>query len=204
MHRNTVFVEKPAASGPAWKLIGFQGGSPTVPPLDTTGADLLVVAAATWQELPGVTDNFGNTWILGPNNSNLCSSIYYCRGGTVGPGHQVTLVTPNYPAATFAAYSGSVANPADQSSGSISTSPGQPGAITPMQAGELVLTALCADSPTGISVDSGFNIINTAGTGSNQGGALASLIQAAAATVSPTWTAGSTLRGSSIISFKGA
>lgn len=202
MHRNTIFVEKPATGAPSWKLLNYNGtGASPSNPLDTTGADLLVAAIAGLGGISGVTDNLGNTWIAGAPATSGDSGIYYCHGGIVGPGHTVSFTT-NYPSIVFAAYSGSAASPLDQSS---TSSGAQPGPVTPSQNGELILASLATVGGDATNaIDSGFSIITNVPTvsGVSMGNTLASLIQGTAATVNPTWTTSGAVYGSAIASFK--
>ncbi len=79
----------------------------------------------------------------------------------------------------------------------------QPGAVTPTQSGELILTAI-GGLWNSVTIDSGFTILDQIAVGSNFALGVGYLIQGAAATVNPTWTmTGSAQQGgANIITFK--
>ena len=70
-----------------------QGATPDnaipTPAIDTTGADLLVAVCDQYSQNLGLSDNKGNTWTLGVQApaGNVSAFLFYCQGGTVGPGH---------------------------------------------------------------------------------------------------------------------
>ena len=68
--------------------------------------------------------------------------------------------------------------------------PIQPGSVTPLLNGDLVVTSLAFFPGTTVSVNNGFTITDQLPgvSGTNFGGALAYLVQATAAAINPTWS----------------
>src|SRR6185503_6438149 len=96
--------------------------------VDTSGANLIVISAATFGTADGVpTDSKGNTY--SPLTSSTVSSEYnrlwYCSSPVVGTNHTFTLSVPGgYPAIAVMAFSGAKtsASPVDQENGATATS----------------------------------------------------------------------------------
>lgn len=179
---------------------GATGGTSAA--IDTTGANLLTFNASYFGTA-GVTisDSKGNTWALRKNDGvavdNNTDSLYDCLNPTVGTGHTFTVGTPggsNYSVGQIAAWSGAT-TPATVDGTPTGTAVAaltvQPGSRTPGQAGSLFVTGFSGHEVTGVTINSGFTIAgqtNTVG-GVNYSGAMAYLIQGAAAAINPTWTA---------------
>lgn len=66
---------------------GSSGG--TSSPIDTTGANLLIVSGSWFITDAPPQDSFNNTWVeaVTESDSNFGLSIYYVLNPTVGPGH---------------------------------------------------------------------------------------------------------------------
>lgn len=140
----------------AWALkahaIAGSGGSSntgTTPGVDTTGADLIVIAVGYFSTgtLGTISDSKGNTWTALANHTNSANTslkIYYSHSPTVGAGHTFSAAgSGTYLSIAAMAFSGSAATPFDvehAGGGSASTS-GQPGSITPAGTGELLVLA---------------------------------------------------------------
>lgn len=177
-------------------------GSPTspttTPPVDTTGANLLVAASSiNAAGVSGITDNYGNTWVAlnqsnpgGPANNVLV----YAINPIVGPGHTITVThTVGGASVEFLAFKGANVSPfsgIQNTNFEPSAQPfGQTGGVTTVVPGCLIITAISTDAPT-----NSFSAINqsfilrdqqTNGEGST---AVAYLIQGAAGALNPTWT----------------
>lgn len=195
-------------------------GTNTTPPIDTTGAKLLILAVSDYTNIANdgtVSDSKGNTWIPltpQPNNNNEIykARIFYVANPIVGTLHtfsHISVGTPSYETIYAAAFSGvKTASPFDVengATGSSSTPTLQPGSITPSQANELVVTACTVDSLTGApTVSAGFDLIDSAMgvNGLSVGGGLAFQVQTIAAAVNPTWTSDNNVWAAVIASFK--
>lgn len=186
---------------------GILGGtsSLTSDAVDTTGANLLIVASSFYTlDNITTTDSKGNTPYValtaqrGATHSG--TQIHYFLGGTVGSGHTFTITSD---AQVFyglgigaTAYSGAKASsPFDQQNGG-GTSSGttvQPGSITPTEDNELVFSCVAnRDNVDVISIDGGFTLLSHSGGTPSQtyGHGHAELIQTSAAAANPTFTCG--------------
>lgn len=98
----------------------------TTPPIDTTNADLLIVAVGG-TGIP--TDTYSNSWAqIAVPGSML---MYHAQGG-VGPGHSVTASAGLYGPVLFAAFSGATVAALDQ---------WDPSTITPTVPDALIISA---------------------------------------------------------------
>jgi hypothetical protein len=166
--------------------------------VDTTGANLLIVALASYTAGATVTDTtYGNTFtpLTQYGGSGYWSRIWYCLNPTVGAGHTVTVAgASTFDAGCLIAYSGVSA--LDTSIGNSNTTQVTvaPGSITPAGANELFITAAAdVGSPSdfsGSAIDSGFTVLAhqafTSGTCNTFG--VAELIETTATPKNPTWT----------------
>jgi hypothetical protein len=195
------FVPPPPPPTPSFVIIGHTifgnpgglGGGTTAP-IDTTGANLIVVfAVRNGGFFAGFFfDSFGNTWLALPSYPNGVFPEqfgYYCVNPIVGPGHTFSLTGPgSYIAFGVVAASGALAvSPLDQTNGN-AASP-QPGPVTPTVPGELLICGgITYDNGILNSIDSGFTILDMQpNTGNQYGLSIAYLIQAVAMTVNPSW-----------------
>lgn len=190
----------------AQQKIGAAGGnSATTAGVDTTGANILFIAVASFNTDPStatVTDSKGNTYSHITSQAiagNIGCVLFYSVNPTVGAGHTVTVaLTGGFVGISFQAWSGgATSSPLDQQNGNAVSDTNttiQPGSITPGQDNELVLTVFGEPlvSSTG-SIDSGFSTPYEVAfsSGQNVGVALSYKIQTSAAAVNPTWTASS-------------
>lgn len=209
------------AAGPAL-LAHNTGTAPNGNPgtsgsINSTGATLLIVCLGDdYASTAPVTDSLGNTWNALSNSygGDGSSQIFYsyAKGSgslSVGSGHTVTL-NGYYPGFSFSAWNGTLTyptNPFDQQHVSISSgsSSVQPGSITPMQAGELIVSCFGSDFANYSSVDSGFTLLDQlpATGGMNFGFGCAYLVQGAATAINPKFTlSGGSDNGCSVASFK--
>jgi hypothetical protein len=172
------------------------GGTPsgvTSSAIDTTGADLIVVATGYYNFGVGLTisDSNSNTWtpatVITSSPVNL--QLWYCVNPTVGAGHTFTLSGSSvYTGITVAAFSGPAApSPLDQQGGAAAASPGP---ITPTAANELVISYAGTAGGAADGVDSGFTITDDIALVSMMsfGISAAYLIQTSATAENPTWT----------------
>lgn len=192
------------------------GNAATTSGIDTTGANLLVVAV-TYYVLGGtvsVSDSKGNTWTQaaedGGNNATGHATLFYSKNPSVGSGHTFTVTsTGGFPGICAAAFSGAdTAAPFDQQSafGSGGASSIQPGSVTPSEDNELLVTAVSkAAAGVTASVDGGFSETDEFDLvgGQHFGLAMAYLVQTSAAAANPTWTlSGSASTAAAIATFK--
>lgn len=169
----------------------------TTSAIDTTGADFLV-AVISWYSgsggNPTLSDNYGNAWTPLTTQTDSTPSnvrIYYCASATVGTGHTFTVSGVSIFAGLYAAaFSGVRATPFDQESGSTGSgvTSVQPGAITPVAAGSLVIAGLEFLGSSG-AIDGGFtgSVLDYV-PGSYLGTGGAYLIQTLAVAANPTWS----------------
>lgn len=173
--------------------------------IDTTGANLIVVAIAYFSgTISSISDSKSNTWTALTNAANGSNEfrLFYCLNPTVGSGHTFTVsASSQYPTICVAAFSGvKTASAFDQQSAVGSTNPGS---VTPTEDNELVVTGLCGDCDA-TSTYSGFTVTNAIAFtgGSFMGGAMAYKVQTTATTVNTAWSATGSVRASGIATFK--
>jgi hypothetical protein len=149
-------------SAAAWKLVSHVGGlganasgGTNTPSLNTTTADLIVIAM-TGGDFVTPTDSNGNTWTLAKQQASAGGgevSIWYCLNPTVGAGHTFTL-TPSYDAHSISAWSGSAPGGLDQQNGASRISADgvsltqSTGSITPTANNELLIAAFGLNDPS--------------------------------------------------------
>lgn len=179
------------------------GASPTTTAIDTTGADLLIIAAAhaSWGSVGTVSDSKSNTWTaLTTRNSDAGSiRLLYCQNPTVGSGHTFT-TTGTFSSIGAVGFSGSTSSPFDtgrESGAAVNAGTSvQPGSITPSVDGALIIsvTSFANEGVTSLTINSGFTEAFELPTGAGQyyGVALSYLIQTTAAAVNPTITLSAT------------
>lgn len=172
------------------------GASVTTAAINTTGANLLVAAITRWTGgTATLTDSKGNTWTALTENTytTVGCRLYYCVNPTVGTGHTFSESgTTTYATLCVAAFaSGATSATLDQSA---TNGDGNTfldvGPLTPSTSGQLIITALGFDVNEVVAINSGFTITNQVAlaAGQHEGGAMAYLIQGAAAAVTPRWS----------------
>lgn len=196
--------------------------SVTTPGIDTTGANLIVLATGEDDSsIPVASDSKANIWTKlttygGGTGFVPRVTLWYCFNPNVGPGHTFSnnAGPASYPAISVAAFSGAGTAPFDLQNGFTSSNTGvntiQPGSITPASAGELVMTGFSfGTTPSGTTplIDGGFAVTDWADDSAHSYGvALAYLIQSTPVAANPTWTHGSVtpvVASASIAAFKG-
>lgn len=186
-------------------IASASAGSPdqntvTVGPINTTGANLIVLSVAKNQSgIVGaytLTDTKSNTPIqLTPQSSSAQATVlYYYALPTVGSGHSWTLTTTGsaiFPTASVAAFSLLASSPFESETGAFSSSAlssFQPGSLTPAEDGALVISGVSFFTGTGLTVNSGFSSAFTDYAGNNLAGGIGWLIQGSKAAANPTWS----------------
>src|SRR5262245_49299455 len=136
----------------AWSLIATAKGGDTnggtASGVDTSGADLIILAVSSWPggNAPVVNDNMSNSYSLAVTINtgiDILLNLYYVQGGTVGSGHTFTVGGSFcYSGFMVYAFSGSVASPLDQTNQNSATSGTSltTGSITPCHDNELIIS----------------------------------------------------------------
>lgn len=186
---------------PEWELLDFMwwaaGAAAPSGPFDTTGADLVIVAASDWMDqAPNLTDNKGNTWTLirrhrPSGGTNSGATVWYLRPTSpsqVGENHIFTISMGNSVNGSVMTFRGSAESPVDQHASRngtdrLATSP----PITPTERNSLVLTIGSAAAMVSSVTPSDFNIIFRSMTGMSIGAAY--LVQKEPEEIAATWTA---------------
>lgn len=195
-----------AAAGSAYALIssatpvGVVSGNATTAPIDTTGANLLIVYLVTGNSgAPSgatLTDSYHNTWTALSNASygpQRQGCFFYAKNAIVGPNQTFTAFLAGsaaYLSVFASAWSGANATaPFDQQSVNNSGLADRPGSITPSSGGELIITGLSEfnSGSDSIQVPAGFTLVSKFISGSYEGGAVAYAVQSSAAAVNPAW-----------------
>ena len=147
--------------------------SATTGPMDSTTADLIVVQTA-WLGpggtggTPVLTDSYGNSWtetaVYDDGTDVVQSILWFCSAPTVGPGHTYTVAAAGAgagaPGICAMAFRGTNLGPTVQGSGSGSSSASsiQPGIISPVYDGSVLIAGLAIASGSIPTIDSGFSI----------------------------------------------
>lgn len=187
------------------------GSTPAVTSGVDTSGSTLIVANVPFFDVGGgegsLTDFYSNTWtkVRLDEFGFVANDIYYCKNPTVGAGHTFS-ASHTYDALNVIGFAGTdLSSPLDQQSAAHSV---QPGSITPGQANEVLVCALCFYPDGTQSIDSGFTVANKQpyNSGVNMGGAIAYLIETTATAKNPTWSTNTSYTDNIavILSFKAA
>jgi hypothetical protein len=181
---------------------GFTTGS-----IDTTGANLLVIVAASYEAGPtiSVSDSKSNTWTGLTNYSNAGAGveirIFWVNNAspTVGSGHTFSVVgTAAYPAIAALTFSNSGGSAFDKESGAFNASAinAQPGSVTPAADNALLICGLEMTDAAATAIDSSFTKQETQAytPGASMGVHAAYKIQTSAGAENPTWSWDGTFR----------
>lgn len=165
--------------------------------IDTTGANLLVVATAFYGDHTlYLSDSKLNSWtyLTVQNNANGGRmQLAYVFNPTVGSGHTFTIASAaDYPCVAVMAWSGSVTSPSDQQNGASSTGSAAlaTGSVTPSEDNEILIAATNVADGGLKTIDLGFTIQDQIdyNNGNAFGIEIAYLIQTSLAAKNPTWT----------------
>lgn len=180
--------------------------------IDTTGADLIVIACSHFDSpVPSFTDSNSNTYTLAKTQLNTTSgvSIFYCYAPTVGASHTFTVdASSQFRSFYVFAFSGAASSPLDQTNGTVgSANTASTGSVTPTEDGELVFAGLTYRDGGTVSINNGFSSpvwLNR--TDDYIGGAGSYLIQTTAAAVNPqfSWPNVVGYSSAAIVTFKAA
>lgn len=202
----TFFGSPPAGGGGGYSFLrAFGEGSTTnagftSAPQDMTGAGLLV-AGIHWYTGGGaatISDSLGNTWTAltqRESSNGRTVRLFYAVNPTVSAAQTFTVTSGGgtYPSLTVLAFAGQAASPFDAESGftnGAAVTSIQPGAITPVEDNELLVTIFSASDVGALAVDGGFTIAAEVpyAAGLHQLGAAAYKIQTLAGAENPTWS----------------
>ncbi len=168
----------------------------TTPAVDTTGASLLVAYSASGAADAVITDSKSNTWTRLTERTSAFSgqeAIFYIENPTVGTNHTFTSggLGNVDPGLVVVAFSGAAISGVFDQESSINgtTSPAQPGSVTPSEDNELIVTC-CGGTISGFGAPSGYTLQESldVSSGANYGVAIAYKIQTSASAENPSWT----------------
>ncbi len=171
------------------------GGTTTA--IDTSTADILIFGGASYGPGSGETlsDFLSNMWsglTQQTDTFNITGRQYYAKNAIVGGSETFTFTgTGIYPSCCVMALSGSdLSDPFDQENGATTNGTSlATGSVTPSTDNQILIAFLAFDTAGTISVDGGFTgLIQTNASGSNEGSAMAYLIQTTATAANPTFT----------------
>jgi hypothetical protein len=165
------------------------GNPATTPSRDITGANLIVVelSSATTSNAP--SDGV-NTFLPLTQYSGFFTSsrFWYCVNPVTSTTYQVSTTAGSIGFITLEAWSGAATSQTPNDNGTVNSgAPYQPGSITTLVNGSLVLTALICpiQDPSSVSVDLGFVVDEVGASGATN---VATVVQSAAGAINPTWT----------------
>jgi hypothetical protein len=139
----------------------------TTPPIDTTGASLLVMSVACYDPTATLTidDSMGNVWVpINIEGTIGVTELFYVANPTVGASHTFTASNAQFITVCVAAFSGvALVSPLDQQSGAQTdaTSGISPGPIVATTVNELFVTSYETDRSGTIGVSSAFTITDS-------------------------------------------
>jgi hypothetical protein len=133
------------------------GNTVTTDAIDTTGADMIVLAMSEYSSGEPISDSYGNTWTtMGALGFGFFGTIafFYCLAPTAGAGHTFSCLpvpTGKQPALAVSAWSSIVAlmdhgNTASATGTSADTDP-----LTPTAVGQLLVSALVIENADTVS-----------------------------------------------------
>jgi hypothetical protein len=168
--------------------------SVTTDPIDTTGADLIVISACQYGAYPAaLVDSLGNTW-TGITQSGALGfgggiSNYYCLNPTTGAAHTFGNSGDNKPALAVSAWSGGVIKQTQAGSGAIVGNSRSTASITPIAVGELIITSAGFENTGTVTVDAAFTVIGQVPKSATSAGiAHAYALAPSTSAIAATWT----------------
>lgn len=171
--------------------------------INTTGATLLIIGEFSWMDgqsnsaLP--SDSAGNVWQYGPSfgvsgSTTIALTFFFVPNPTTSATHTFTS-TGTFPSGVVFSCTGTAtSNPFASANGlsPISVFSAQPGSVTPLEAGDLIISCLGANGVAfAATLDSGFSATTQT---ANVGTTCATLIAPDTSAVNPTWTIGAGAR----------
>lgn len=173
-------------------------GNPSTP-INTTGASILIVVTAGFNQWPIVSDSAGNVWqTTALYNNQAFTQIWFAVPPITSASHTFTASNnagvPVFPTSNIYACSGTLTDHPYSAVNGLLTSASsiafQLGSVTPFEAGDLIISAAgnAVATVTTATIDSGFNtpLINNGGGGES---VVSSWISASnTSPLNPTWT----------------
>lgn len=196
-------------SNVAWVLVasasaGGTGAGDTAGPIDTRGADLIVIVRPDYTGAT-MSDTKGNIYAIAEHADDTPGAyIYYKQNPLTDAAHSFSEDGAFAGLAVYA-LSGSVASPVDQISVAQGTgTSGQPGSVTPGFDNELVVTVVASNNSADPTLSAGFtNLVAYSDNGTRFQFGAAIQIQTSATAVNPTWSNLSGAWTAAIATFKG-
>jgi hypothetical protein len=177
--------------------LGADGG--TSDPVDTTGADLIVIGACQGFAAPfNVTDSEGNTYTdtgHGTSTGDVTAKVgtLTCFNPITSANHTFTITaTGQGPAAAVIAIRGGLSmDSVHASHGNTASTTIQAGSVTASNSPAMVISIVGASGAPGgsFSIDNGFTITDQVGGAAHYFVSLAYKFQTVATAIDPTWTA---------------
>jgi hypothetical protein len=185
---------------------GSFAGTITTSPIDTTGANFLIVSVFTFGTASRtVSDSYGNLWqaLATGSGGDFFAQLFYSYAPTVGPGHTFTAAASgNDVSIAVAAFSGLNNTSSVYEAGSLVNSAygdlSQAGDITPESAGDLIINGVgwfAIPEESVVSINEGFVALDTNIFDSYSSTNIAYLITSNTDTVNPTWVMSGSANG---------
>lgn len=191
----------PAAPDPI-ALLAFDAHSgnnttTTTDPINTTGADLLIIGGAYHNPAGAPTESDsesnGYTDLTASAGGNGSARMHYKTNPVTDAAHTATYaLSGSYNSILFAAFSNvlDAAPEAETGAGNASATTIQPGSITPSEDNCVLITVCEYVAASGVpTINSGFTVIGYINHASNYSVAMAMKVQTTAGAENPTWTA---------------
>jgi hypothetical protein len=184
-------------------LTGSGATGTTTAAINTTGANLIVISVASYNDVgaPTVSDSKSNSWAqlttaVSTGSGQTRITMWYCPAPTVDTSHTFT-VTGSYPsiavqAFSGAAWSGGIIDSYLSAGASSSVTTFQPGSIGAGIDNELLVSA-CALGPSGnAALCSGMSVTDTVAysASNNFSVGMAYVVQTSHSNLNPTWSDG--------------
>lgn len=171
---------------------GNSGGA-TTPAVNTTGANLLILATSQYDSGAIVSDSKNNTWVALTAKGFVAfarAQFWYCKNPVVGAGHTFSaLGAASYCSLAVSAYSGArILEPFDVENGD-DNGAHQPGIVTPGYDNSLIVTVAGNQSLLTSTIEAGFTVQQQVAyaNGNNYGIAFADKIQTTKHSENPVW-----------------
>lgn len=194
------YTKTAAGASPLLAHTSCVGSGCTTPSINTTGATIIVCwPIYYWTGTAGTcSDLYSNTWhtLTQYGSSAIDTGIQgsFAYGPTTGTADTFTCAG-TYDACLVMIFNGTLAvsGVLDKQNGAVAASNVtyvSTGSITTTVSGDLIVSAWGSNftSSSGITVDSGLTVVDTATNGSDEYGADAWYVQPSAGAIGPTWT----------------
>lgn len=187
----------------AWTFINSasatqSGTTATTAAADTTAADFIVIAVHDIGACPTPTDSQSNAWTalteVNEAGNNYRVKMFYKSNPTTNASHTFTVTqSGGFNVINVMWFSGWSSFGAESAGGTATSSPVQPGSLTPADNNELFITGVSHNVGSNATIDSSFIGVIGSGQvgGNNVGGNMSYKIKSAdSGAENPSWTAG--------------